>query len=113
MAKWLMAVGVKGIDKARDNELKEWYDKTHFPDVLEVSGYVRATRYENIEPSEETEILALYEIETDDINSFMKAHTANMDKKRAQGRLPNLYTRTFRGVFKLATSVPAKKSRKA
>ncbi len=106
MAKWLLVVGTKCADAARKNEFKEWYDKTHLPDVLETPGFVRGTRYENIQPAEgQAEFLSIYEIETDDIDSFMKAHTKNMDRKRAEGRFSELLIRVSRGYYRQATSL--------
>ena len=91
MAKWLLVVETNCAEAARETEFNEWYDKTHLPDVLETPGFIRATRYENIAPSErEAKFLATYEIETGDIDRFMKAHADNMDKKRAKGRFSEL-----------------------
>ncbi len=106
MAKWLLVVGTNCADAAREAEFREWYDKTHFPDVLETPGFVRATRYENIKPSEgEAKFLATYEIETDDIDSFMKRHSDNMNRKRAAGRFSELLVSVSRGVYKQISSV--------
>ncbi len=106
MAKWLLVVGSNCADTAREAEYNEWYNKTHFPDVLETPGFTGATWYENTEPAEgEAKYLALYEIETDDIDGFMKAHNSNMDKKKAAGRFNELLVRVFRGVYKQISSV--------
>ena len=101
MAKWLTIVGTNCADAARETEFNEWYDKIHLPDVLETPGFVRATRYENTEPSEgEAKFLALYEIETDDIDAFMKANAENMAKKRAEGRFSELLVIVSRGSYR-------------
>ena len=106
MAKWLLVVGVNCADEARETEFNEWYDKIHIPDVLETPGFIRATRYENTKPSEgEAKFLATYEIETDDIDRFMKTHTANMDRKRAEGRSSGLLVRVSRGFYRQTTSI--------
>ena len=82
MTKRLRIVETNCADPARETEFNEWYDKTHLPDVLEIPGFIRATRYENVEPSKgEAKHLALYEIETDDFDAFTKASRANMGKK--------------------------------
>ncbi len=106
MAKWLLMVATNCADAARETEFNEWYDKTHLPDVLETPGFVRATRYENTEPSEEeAKFLATYEIETDDIDRFMEAHTANMARKRAEGRFSELLARGSRGFYRQISSI--------
>ena len=106
MAKWLQIIGTNCSDAAREAEFNEWYDKTHLPDVLETPGFIRATRYENTEPSEgEAKFLATYEIETSDIDKFMKAHADNMAKKRAAGRFSELLVGVSRGLYKQISSV--------
>ena len=106
MAKWLMIVGSNCADATREAEFNEWYGKTHLPDVLETPGFVRATRYENTETAEgQAKFLALYEIETDDFDSFMKAHSENITKKRAQGRFSELLVVVSRGIYKQISSV--------
>ena len=101
MTKWLLVVESNCADAARETEFNEWYDKTHLHDVFETPGFIRATRYENIEPSEgEAKFLAIYEIETDDIDSFMKTHNDNMARKRAEGRFSDLLVRVSRGFHK-------------
>ena len=60
----------------RDDELNEWYDGEHLPDVLAVPGFVRATRYV-AQPSVHGELpehtyLAIYEIEADNLEDALK-----------------------------------------
>jgi len=106
MTKWLLVIETNCTDAARETEFNEWYDKTHIPDVLETHGFIRATRYENTEPSEgEAKFLATYEIETDDVDGFMKAHTDNMTKKRAEGRFSVLLVLVSRGFYRQVSSV--------
>ena len=101
MGKWIVTVGSNCTDAAREAEYNEWYDKTHLPDVLETPGFVRATRYENTNPQEgEAKFLAIYEIETDDIDKMMKTLRDNVAKKRAEGRMSNLLVGVSRGVYK-------------
>ena len=106
MEKWLFVVETNCADTAREAEFKEWYDKTHIPDILETPGFIRATRYENTEPSEgEGKFLATYEIETDDIDAFMKTHRENMDRKMAEGRFSELLVVVSRGFYKQLSSL--------
>ena len=106
MAKWLLVIETNCTDAARETEFNEWYDKTHIPDVLETPGFIRATRYENTEPSEgEAKFFATYEIETDDIDGFMKAHTDNIARKRAEGRFSELLVLVSRGFYRQLSSI--------
>ncbi len=106
MAKWLLVAETNCADAARETEFNEWYDKTHIPDVLETPGFIRATRYENTEPLEgEAKFLATYEIETDDIDRFIKAHTDNMTRKREEGRFSELLVLVSRCFYRLQYSI--------
>jgi len=106
MAKWLLVVETNCAGAARETEFNEWYDKTHIPDVLETPGFIRATRYENTEPSEgEAKFLATYEIETGDIDRFIKVHTDNMTRKRAEGRFSELLVLVSRGFYRQLNSI--------
>ena len=106
MERWLLTLESNCADPARETEFNEWYDKTHLPDVLETPGFIRATRYENSEPSEgEAKFLATYEIETDDVDGFIKAHTDNMARKRAEGRFSELLVLVSRGLYRQISSI--------
>ena len=106
MAKWLLVVETNSADATRETEFNEWYDKVHLPDVLQTPGFIRATRYENTEPSEgKAKFLATYEIETNDIAAFMKAHNENMVRKRAEGRGSKLLVLVSRGVYREISSL--------
>ena len=106
MEKWCLAVASNCTDAAREAEFNEWYDKTHIPDVLETTGFIRATRYENIEPAEgEPKFLAIYEIETDDIDEFKKRQGDNIARKREAGRFSDLLVMVSRAYYKRLNSV--------
>ena len=106
MAKWLLVVETNCADAAREAEFNEWYDKTHIPDVLETPGFIRATRYENTETSEgKAKFLATYEIETNNIDRFMKAHNANVARKRAEGRFSELLVLVSRRFYRQLSSI--------
>ncbi|MFC1995404.1 DUF4286 family protein [Chloroflexota bacterium] len=101
MGKWLLVVETNCVDAARETEFNEWYDKIHVPDVLEVPGFIRATRYENTDPSDEkAKFLATYEIETDDIDKFIKTLTEHIDGKKAEGRYSELLVVRSRVCYK-------------
>ncbi len=88
MERWLLLVESNCEDKNREGEFNSWYDAIHIPDVLSGSpGFKSATRYVLKEPSENQGIyLAVYEIETEDIDRTMLAHKKNMEGAAAAGR---------------------------
>ena len=59
-------------DPAREDEYNEWYSNMHVPDILEIPGVVKATRWASAtdKPNQTRKYLALYELETDDIEKF-------------------------------------------
>jgi len=101
VAKWLLAVESNCNDPAREGEFKEWYEKTHFTDVMETDGFTKAQLYELTEPVEgKGKFIAIYEIVTDDIDSVMGIHQENMKNKREAGRFSELTSIVSRGVYK-------------
>jgi hypothetical protein len=101
MARYILEVRTNCNDPEKEVEYNDWYNNVHLPDVLETPGVVRATRYENTNPAEgEAKFIAIYEIETDDIDAFMKALNENIQKKREAGRMNDLLVRTDRGLYK-------------
>jgi hypothetical protein len=105
MDKWVLVVGTNCSDPEREDEFNDWYDNTHLPDVLETPGFLGATRYENPAPAEgEAKFWAFYEIETDDIDAFMKKNAENLDKKRAAGRFTDLLQIVSRGLHRQTSS---------
>ena len=72
MAKYLFFAFSDCNDPSREEEFNEWYSNTHIPDMLQVPGMIKATRWMAAEPKEglQRKYLALYEFETDDIADF-------------------------------------------
>ena len=70
MEKWILVIASNCSDPAREDEFNDWYDNIHLPDLMKNPGFVRASRFVNPEPStlESGKYLAIYEIETEDIN---------------------------------------------
>lgn len=91
MAKWFYMVQTVCTDMAKEKEFNEWYDNIHIPDLLKAGGFMRATRYENnqIVPGE-GKYLAVYEVESDDIQRTWKAYGEHVQKIRDQGRVSPL-----------------------
>jgi hypothetical protein len=101
MARYILEVRTNCSDPEKEAEYNDWYNNIHLPDVLETPEVVRATRYENTDLAEdEAKFVAIYEIETEDIDAFMKALNENIQKKREAGRMNDLLVRTHRGLYK-------------
>jgi len=111
MGKWFFIVESNCTDEAREADFNEWYDKIDLPDVLETAGFVKATRYKCESarnqsydriafPEEKGKYLALYEIETDDIDGVMKELLEGVAVMRERGRLTDLIAVVSRGLYK-------------
>lgn len=91
MERWLLSVETNCTDPSREKEFNKWYDSIHLPDVLEPEGILSGTRYENLNPGEgHGKYMALYEIETDDIEQTMTAFWGNVNNLYGQGRMTDL-----------------------
>jgi hypothetical protein len=91
MEKWLLVAETNCSTGSRESEFNHWYDTIHVPDILETPGIVRATRYENNDPAEgRGKFLALYEIETEDIDRTIAAFSDIVTRKWEQGRMSEL-----------------------
>jgi hypothetical protein len=92
MEHWLLLVEVNCKDESRVREFDRWYDTIHIPDILGGSpGFKSATRYVIKYPApNKGKYLAVYEIETDDLDKTLDAHKANLDAKYAAGRSSDL-----------------------
>jgi hypothetical protein len=106
MDKWVLVVGTNCADPKREKEFDDWYNNTHLPDVLETRGFTGATRYVDPEAKEgEAKFWAFYEIETNDIQGFLKKNDENLAKKRAAGRFSELLVLVSRGLYRQTYSV--------
>lgn len=71
----------------REAEYHDWYNNMHIPDILQTPGFVSARRYEIREPRDgRGKYLAVYEIETDDIDATMKTRLAKRNEEAKAGR---------------------------
>ena len=72
MARYLYFAFSDCKDPEREKEFNNWYDNMHIPDMLEVPGMIKASRWVNANPLEgqRRKYLALYEFETDDLQEF-------------------------------------------
>ncbi|MCJ7522038.1 MAG: hypothetical protein MUP21_07470 [Dehalococcoidia bacterium] len=104
MEKWLLTVESNCVDPSREKELNDWYDNIHLPDILETPGFIRASRYENTNPSEgQGKFIAIYEIETDDLAQTMAIFTENVNNKAAQGRMSDVVIAVGGGLYRQTT----------
>ena len=107
MASWLLVIESNCIDPAREQEFNDWYNNVHIPDIFETKCFVKAGRYELPNPPEgKGKYLAVYEIESDDLDRDMALHGANMKRKEALGRISDLIRMTSRCIYKKAASFP-------
>ena len=91
MEKWLLVAESNCADPAREEEFNHWYDTVHVPDVLETPGIVRGTRFRNDEPPEgHGKYLAVYEVETEDIQETISRFGEIMTTKWQGGRWSEL-----------------------
>lgn len=72
MTKYLLFAFSDCKDPKREDEFNDWYDNTHMPDMLEVPGFIQATRWVSADKKEGEirKYLAMYELETDSIEDF-------------------------------------------
>ena len=73
-------LGFTNAAEGKDEEFNRWYDDVHLADVLKVDGFVAAQRFglEGMDGGDSPHrYLALYEIETDDIEATIKGLTAS------------------------------------
>lgn len=91
MERWLLIAETNCSTPAMEKEFNHWYDTVHIPDILETPGILRATRYENSEPPEgKGKFLALYEIETEDIEQTIASMGEIVTRKWEEGRMSEL-----------------------
>lgn len=84
--RWLNLVE-QHCDPAREAEYHDWYDQMHIPDVLKTPSFVSARRYRAKERRDgRGTFLAVYEIETDDIEQTMKLRLAKREEEVKAGR---------------------------
>jgi hypothetical protein len=101
MGKYILKVESNCKDESRMDEFINWYNNTHLQDIAETKDFVKLTRYEILEPvSDKGRFVAVYEIETDNIEDTMARHGKNMKSKEALGRMNDLITVTSRGIYK-------------
>ena len=106
MEKWLLVVKSNCTDELREDEFNKWYDEVHVPDVVATPGFVKASRYmsEELGSYEGGKYLAIYEIETDDINKTMKTLSERVNEAFKKGRRSPLIRPASFNIFKAISS---------
>ena len=101
MTKWIRIVETRCSDKMREAEFNDWYSCVHLDDMLKCPVVVAAKRYQRMDPKEgEAEYLAIYEIETEDIEKGMETYTTHVQSLREKGRISDLVEVVSLAIFK-------------
>lgn len=79
-------------DDAAARALNDWYDHQYLPEMLRLTGVHSATRYElhrvvMVEPKSFPRFLAIYEIDSDAIESVLEARRRSRARLEAAGRM--------------------------
>jgi hypothetical protein len=91
-------------DCSDPSQEKDWYNNVHVPDILETPGFVSAIRYENTNPaSGRGKFLALYQIETKNIEKTKEAFSKIVTNKWQQGRMSELVVAISADFYKQTT----------
>ena len=86
MERWINVMETN-CNPAREDEYNEWYDGIHIPDILATPGFVRARRYVHKEFRDgRGKYMAIYEIETDNIEETMQIRLERRAEEHKQGR---------------------------
>jgi len=105
MERWLLTVETNCSDPLREDDFNEWYDKVHLPDILTTPGFVRAARYVNNAAGQgQAKFLAVYEIETENIERTMATFAANVDAQGRQGRISDILMPVGGGLYRQVTA---------
>ena len=101
MERWILVADTNCSIPTREEEFNHWYNTIHIPDVLEAPGILRATRYESNKPREgHGKYLAVYDIETEDIEQLIRTFGEIVAEKKEQGRMSELLTVIYGAYYK-------------
>src|ERR1700743_808179 len=86
--KYKMVVFTNAVE-GKDKDFNDWYQNTHLKQIVSIKSFVQAQRFRfhaNIVPGapNPAQYMAIYDIETDDINAAL----AGMNDLGASGRMP-------------------------
>ena len=115
MDRYLFVTHTDCADPTREAEFNDWYDNVHVPDMLETPGMISATRWENVHPkgNGRRKYLALYELETDNVEKFDETLKEMGRRSKERGRLSDLIVVDPPGVPRVIYRkiMPAKKAK--
>lgn len=103
MERWVNNIETN-CDPMREDEYNDWYNNMHIPDILATPGFVSARR-DQIKDFRDGrgKYLAIYELETDDIEGTMRARLEKRNEElkagRASGNRPHLTRPMWRDVL--------------
>jgi len=71
VARGVYVVRTRAVAPEREDELDDWYDHVHIPELLAVPGFVSARRFRRVggDDGDGVENLAIYEIDADDLSA--------------------------------------------
>jgi len=100
VTRWVNLVETNCVDASREKEFNDWYTNIHLPDVLDTPGFTAARRYEAKEFRDgRGKYLAVYEIETDDIDRTMAVRLEKRKREVEQGHSCSLMVPVWRDVL--------------
>lgn len=102
MEKWLLVVETDCKNPNREEDFNNWYDNEHIPDGLKAPiNIVAIRRYERKNPEkEQAKYVAIWEIETDNIDMTLKSLANYRQSLVERGRMSELLQITERSVMK-------------
>lgn len=86
MPRYKMMVMSNPSDKGREEEYNAWYQNTHLQDLCAIPGIRAARRYRfarTLKEGDAYDYMAIYEIETDDIDAVL----AELGRAAGDGRI--------------------------
>ncbi len=99
---WVNLIEINCADPQREGEFNNWYHHTHLSDTVKTPGFLAARRYQaKTFVGGRADYLALYEIETDDIDRTIALRRASREKEKALGRYADsqLFLRVWEDVL--------------
>ena len=102
---WINTVETVCTNPSREKDYNHFYDDFHLPDVLSTPGFLSARRYAVKElRNGRGKYLAVYEIETADIDKTMALRLQRREEEKARGRAmvqlaPNTYLPVWQDVL--------------
>ncbi len=123
MSNAIWMVATRCTDPAREEEFNRWYDEVHLPDILSIPHVVAAQRFRlardvsrSASPwaaEDGPRYLAIYELDTDDPDTILRAVGELLPRLVAAGRMidvieaPSSTFFTALGARQEATTAPA------